>query len=334
MAIPPVIPSRTARRPRAFTLLELLVATSILAIILLLVFSITDQTSKALSRTTSQITAFQGARNAFTAISRQLSQATLNTYYDYEYNAAGAPVRYIRQSDLHYVSGKALLNEQVTHATFFQAPLGYTVGSSYANMDTLLNATGFFITKGKDPERPTFLDSVPNSPPDSVRFRLMQFLQPAENLSVYAGTPTSLEWFKNPLANTEDRPAYQLAENVLVLALVPRLAEGDDDTDYLPIGDNFEYDSRAGVSDPQPSEQNQLPPVVEVVMVAIDENSAIKLGNTDPVPSTAFTKVEELESDLKTLTDSLANQRLNYRVFRTIVSIRGSKWSNLNTSTP
>ena len=333
MAIPPAIQPQPVHRRRGFTLLELLVATSILAIILLLVFSITDQTSKALSRTTSQITAFQGARNAFTAITRQLSQATLNTYYDYVYDSFGQPKRYIRQSDLHYASGKSLLPEQITHATFFQAPLGYTVGTDYENMDTLVNATGFFVTKGKDPERPSFLNSVPNSPPDNVRYRLMQFLQPAEQLSIYAASPDSLDWFKTPLAAAKDRPAYQLADNVLALVLVPRLAYGDEKGNtYAAIGANFEYDSRIGGTDPQPSEQNQLPPVVEVIMVAIDENSAIKLGDKDPLPANVFTKVDQLEDDLKSVTGKLAADRLNYRVFRTIVSIRGSKWSSLNSA--
>src|SRR5690606_10668269 len=127
-------------------------------------------------------------RNAFTAITRQLSQATLNTYYDYLLDPdTGIPTRYIRQSDLHFVAGKDLIANQQTHAVFFQAPLGYTTAAPYSDMDTLLNASGFFLMRGTDQERPAFLNTLPNSPPDNVRFRLMQFLQPAENLSIYNG---------------------------------------------------------------------------------------------------------------------------------------------------
>lgn len=324
----------TMRKRGGFTLLELLVATAILAVILVLVFSITDQTGKALARTSAQITAFQGARNAFTAITRQLSQATLNTYYDYLLDPdTGRPLAYIRQSDLHFAAGKTLLPGQQTHAVFFQAPLGYTVTERYREMDTLLNATGFFVTYGPDRERPGFLGDLPNPPPDHSRFRLMQYLQPAESLGVYLGASETGAWFQDPLAE-EEWPAYQLAENVLALILVPRLAE-DDQGQYQTIGDAFEYDSRAGGTSPQPSEQNQLPPVMEVIMVAIDEPSANRLGSTNPVREDWFTRIDALDTDLAELTGYLEEKRLNYRVFRSIVAIRGSKWSGLNpASTP
>ncbi|HSI83458.1 MAG: hypothetical protein ACAI35_22865 [Candidatus Methylacidiphilales bacterium] len=75
-----------------------------------------------------------------------------------------------------------------------------------------------------------------------------------------------------------------------------------------------------------------MPPVVDIVMVAIDEPSAIRLGNgatpPDPGVSSLFKIASNLETDLKTLTTSLNNKRITYRVFRTSVAIIGAKWSS------
>ena len=74
-------------RPRragspGFTLTEILVATAILAIIIGILFSMTQQTGKVWKNTTGKVEVFRTARNAFEAMTRTLSQATLNTYYD------------------------------------------------------------------------------------------------------------------------------------------------------------------------------------------------------------------------------------------------------------
>ena len=71
------------QRHRGFTLVELLVSTAILAIILLVIFSITQQTGRVWKSSQAKIEAFQGARAAFESITRKLGQATLNGYYDY-----------------------------------------------------------------------------------------------------------------------------------------------------------------------------------------------------------------------------------------------------------
>lgn len=324
-------------RPRGFTLIELLVAVTIFSLILLVIFGLTQQASNAWRSTSSKIEAFQDARAAFDTINEKLSQATLNTYYDYldasgnSRNAALAagntanfiPASYGRYSDLHFISGKSLVLSQAGHALFFQTPAGYSASQSYGQMDTLLNACGFYVGFEKDPSRPAFLDDLANSPPDRYRYRLFQMLQPSEKLSVYA-SGTGNTWVQNALSDPANRT--QLAQNVIALVILPKASAEDATT---PIADQFEYDSR---DKSKPASFNQLPPLVEVVMVAIDENSARRLDSGSSAPdfgvSALFKQASSLDSDLKTLEGQLSDKRINYRIFRTTVPLRGAKWSS------
>jgi uncharacterized protein (TIGR02599 family) len=81
---------------RGFTLVELLVSTALLTGLVLILVSILDQTQKTWRFTRTKVEQFSGARAAFEAMTRRLSQATLNTYWAYDDPAK--PTRYIRQS--------------------------------------------------------------------------------------------------------------------------------------------------------------------------------------------------------------------------------------------
>lgn len=322
---------------RGFTIIELLAAVAIMTVILTVIFGITQQTGNAWRSTNSKIDAFQGARAAFEAMTQTLGQATLNAYYDY-YDSLGArrsptnaatfaPAAYGRYSDLHFLAGKSLLPGQITHSIFFQSPVGYSDSPSYETMETLLNACGYFLTYSKDPSRPTFLDSLPNPPPERNRFRLMQFLQPSQELAVYASATGDL-WLTDAMAASPP-PTRQIAENIIALIILPRRADQDTGTPLAPL---YEYDSRAGASNPQAVTQHQLPPLVDVVMVAIDEASAKRLDNGSTPPDfglgSLFSTASELESDLTTLESTLNTQHIVYRIFRTTVPMSNAKWSS------
>ena len=167
--------SRFSSRPcsairAGFTLVELLVAMAILAIIMLLVTQMVGDTSKVWTKTSGKIDAFRQARLGFEEMTTELAQATTNTYWDY-FNAAGqnvaqwnatgttapfVPVAYGRQSELHFVSGNAkatgladnagntriYYNNSYTHGIFFSCPLGYAAHSTYSVLNSLLTATG------------------------------------------------------------------------------------------------------------------------------------------------------------------------------------------------
>ena len=67
-----------------FTLIEMLVATTILVIIVGILFTITQQTSKVWKNTTGKTEVFLARATGFWGfMTRTISQATLNTYYDY-----------------------------------------------------------------------------------------------------------------------------------------------------------------------------------------------------------------------------------------------------------
>ena len=79
---------------------------------------------------------------------------------------------------------------------------------------------------------------------------------------------------------------------------------------------------------------NQLPPLVQVVMVAIDERSALRLPNQSTPPnlgvanfSKLFTEPEKFDQDLKTIEEALILQKITYQVFNSMVPIEGAKWS-------
>ncbi|MEI6399173.1 MAG: hypothetical protein WCO71_10415, partial [Pseudomonadota bacterium] len=130
---------------RAFTLVELVVSCALIVAILGLLLTLVDQTRRVVSSTTARVAQFQAARAGFDAMTRNLSQATLNTYWDLDLDpATGNPNGYRRQSDLHFVIRKAAQtlpenqffgatdtegkDETIypTHTIFFQAPIGNT----------------------------------------------------------------------------------------------------------------------------------------------------------------------------------------------------------------
>lgn len=327
-------PPGSPPRYRGFTLVELMVSMAVFSLILMVVLSMTHAMGDAWKSTRSKVEAFQGARQAFENITRTLSQATLNTYYDY-FDAAGrtprdagyaGPARYGRQSELHFLSGKSLVPGQVTHAVFFQTPRGFASGAPYQNLDTLLNACGFYIVHGKDTLRPAFLDGLPNAPENRTRYRLMGFLQPSEQLGVYT-PPSDKSWFQTPLAGGSP-PVEQIAENIIALAVLPRRAAGDQAQGALAA--DYEYDSRAAGPSvaAQAVTHNQLPPTVEVVLVAIDEASARRLEQEHLSPPPLFTQAQDIDTDLAALEGFLSEHRMGYRIFRTVVPLRNSKWSS------
>ncbi len=309
----------------AFTVVELLVAAAVLIIILGVIFSITQQTSAAWKSASSKIETFQRARAAFEAITQTLGEATLFNYYDYD--SLNNPKRYYRKSDLHFISGKSLVNGQLTHAVFFQTPAGYSDSTSYQNLESLLNACGFFVTYSIDDSRPDFLSSLPSKPKDKYRFRLMEFLQPSQNLAVYASS-SGTTWFTGALSSSPP-PVRQIADNVIALVLIPRTSQGAE------LTSDYEYDSRSWTPTPggiQPATSNQLPPLVEVVMVAIDEPSAARWCTDQSAPTlvagSLFRDPSSLEGDLDTLAGNLTDKHITYRIFRTTVALRNAKWSS------
>jgi len=392
------------RRPfgqRGFTLLELLVATAVVVLILLMTVEMTNNVSALSNRTRARVETFQESRAAFESMTRNISQAMLNTYWDYDYpsgNTTKPPSDYARQSQLHFISGPAkngdasgqLLKsvgtlQTTTHALFFQAPEGYSAplpGSNQpkiaANLSNLLNACGYFIDYSSDKnDRPNFLkqSAGQNTPPERWRFRLLELEEPTESLQIYAdGTPSKAapkdlrKWFLDPVtfSSTQPLPANTplstrlMAENVFALVLLPHRSPNE----KLPVkmdapqqlAPTYVYDSRAYLNAPADPEaklwRNQLPPLIQVTMVALDEKSAARfqasLSSPQTMPESTlgldklFTQPssdlnvsitssalnDQYNSDLAALERTLVKLKLTYRIFTSDVSILQAKWSD------
>jgi len=333
---------------KGFTLIEILVSTAILAMILVILLSITSQASTMWRYTSGRIEQFRQAREAFDLISRRLSQATLNTYWDYD--DPTDPSRYVRQSELRFLSGPTETiaggapsgKKWPFHGVFFQASLGASQpGQDLNGLNSLLNTWGYFIEFGSDAAtRPAALteDKVPLR----YRFRLCELIQPANDLTIYnytsgkSGTQpknltyTGREWFTSALGSSSARPVHELAENVIALILMPKLSS-DDDASGAQLAPNYLYDTTTSQADEKINSKNQLPPVMQLTMVSLDENSARRLENGSTPPDLGlnglFTDASKYNDDLRLLEKTLSDKNLSYRVFTTSIKMREAKWS-------
>lgn len=294
-----------------FTLVEVMVSTAVLSILMVVMLTALDSIQGSWTRTKARVDQFRGARVAFEAITRSLSQATLNTYWDYYYpatqsnvppqSASTVPAGYVRQSELQFWTGSASdLGTGDTaganfpgQAVFFQAPLGQS--ETYRGLASLLNARGYYIQFGDNQsQRPDFL-------PDAVvpvkhRYHLMEYRPPAEAVTtngqslqgntVYSKRAT---WYHEDLANA----SRLLADNILLLIISPQVpAESITDPAQRPwwIAPAYRYDSRDSnnatakidgitvdaTNNIQQGTQHLLPPQLRVTMIAADESSVAR----------------------------------------------------------
>jgi uncharacterized protein (TIGR02599 family) len=392
---PRIFHNLKARARHGFTLLEMLVSTSILVVIMGIIVMAMDFTVDSWRRTTGSVTAFENARVAFTQLNELLSQATLNTYADYwdddrqEYrtgsnsiNQTFNPTSFKRQSELHFISGPSgdnpvelgLISGDAEmnpgHAVFFQAPLSYTQQPEYRPINNLLNSLGFYLEfQDTSEDLPQFIQDRIGTSAQNWRFRLMQWVNRTEDFEVY--NVTNVEnpsygrtWFTNQLSGVDTSDTFVVAENIVQLILLPKLDEANEiaagtipaEADGTNIAPQYFYDSRAW-QDPNyapPSDglgadipeltRNQLPPLIEVVMIAIDEASAERLAieqeragvapGTPPEELVAevdgrrlFVDAVDLDEDLEDYELKLARNGINFRTFRNTVSINSAKWS-------
>lgn len=264
-----------------FTLIELLVSITVLAILMLFMTNVVNVVQTTWVQSNSKVSQFREARMAMDVLTRTLSQATLNTYWD-----TSSAVSYQRQSDLQFVCGKVaatppnhlgLLDRAAagvypTHGIFFQAPLGTTIQTKASdaelksgtrveteNMTNLLCGRGYFIQLGEDLAfRPEFLQfgDYDKTVPKLLRYRLMEYSPPAELNKIYASTlkpvtSYSKEWFRHDVIKIEDgetaanrgftRP---VAENVIALVFSPQVdTRSNTSLDPSWIAPRYEYDS-------------------------------------------------------------------------------------------
>ncbi len=246
-------PAHHTVRVQGFSLVELLLSMTVLTSIMLMFVGLLDQTQKTWEYSRTQISQFREARLAYDIISKNVSQATLNAYFE-QVDSRGRrasdftdpkdfiPKEFQIQSELHFKTMQA--NELIVngmtpgpgHALFFQAPLGSTSEEAYGPLTNLLNGRGYFVAVGSDADySPLFVRSI--SPP-KIRYRLMEFLPPTEKNQVYAAakeatatngkTTDRAKWITVPLAAPRNAGTLRpLAENIVAFIVSPREAVAD-----------------------------------------------------------------------------------------------------------
>lgn len=335
---------------KGFSLIELMVAMSILSVLMLMLTVLLDQIQRNWRFAESRISQFREARVAFDVMTKNIGQASLNTYWDLrDSDGDGIYDGYYRTSELHFITmdaerlGGSPTQSPLGKAIFFQAPLGFS--GEYRNLNNLFNGRGYFVAFGSDKRfKPSFVEA-----PDRYRFRLMEFRPPAESNQVFEdgaqeralGEPQDFtEWFKQGLTVGEgnfESHLNPLAENILTLVVSPReslestTASRRETTSR--IAPDYVFDSNDSDEGREAFAQ-QIPPLVRVTMIAIDETAAIRFesGSTPPgelfqVVDGKFRRTEQYSEDVQAISDALDQLGVSHKVFSALVMLRSSKWS-------
>lgn len=342
---------RRGNRARAFSLIEMMVAMTILSVLLLLMTQVLDQVQRSWTFSENRIGQYREARVAFDVMTKNISQASMNTYWDLIYDEdEGNALGYDKASELHFVTmpaediGGDSSFQPVGHSVFFQAPLGFT--TVYRNLNNIYNGRGYFVAFGSDERfKPSFVKSQ-----DRYRFRLFEFRPPAEKNGVFEDGQEEREgdrkqeftkWFKqavtlrgprSEIGNSFEDQLNPLAENIVTMAIAP-LDPDDDASDwreggaYSRIAGDYQFDSNKTSLE----YSQQVPPLLRITIVAIDETSAVRVedGTSMPqlVPDQLFTNSKNYDGDVEALEREFQNRGIGYRVFSTLVMLRSSKWS-------
>lgn len=188
-------------------------------------------------------------------------------------------------------------------------------------------------------------------PSQRWRYRLMEFQQPSQRITVFPLTQAQpgykgKEWFLDAF-KAQEPPARVLAENVVALILQPKLAAAEEkrlkDAGIIaanaPAGTalapGYLYDSVASSGVPELNPKHQLPPVLSVTLVALDEREwtrrlASNAGALDALRTllaSRFSDAGRLSGDLAALTHFLRDQGVVSRMFSTDLRINAAKWS-------
>jgi len=349
---PSTVEARDKRR--GFSLIELLTAMGILSVLMLLLTIMLDSVQRSWTYSESRISQFREARVAFDLLTKNLSQASVNTYWDLiDEDNDGVIDGFFKTSELHFEVMRAERLRQasgsqdpVGHAVFFQAPLGFS--SRFRNLDNLYNGRGYFVAYGSDRNfRPSWL------PGDATyRFRLMEFRPPAESNQVFADGDEQrrnrerqefTQWFLQRMNIGEgsfEQHLNPLANNIVGLFISPRDSIGGRGSDsrrntFSKIAPRYLFDSNDEDDEFEPFAQ-QVPPLIRVTMVAIDETSAERISFENPtttpqlIPGGLFVETERYQQDVDQLVESLHEEGVNHKVFSSVVMLRSAKWSGEN----
>jgi uncharacterized protein (TIGR02599 family) len=348
-----LLPSTGLRRD-GLTLLEILLSTAILAIVLMAIAATMGSMQNIWVHLREKSDQYRATRLAIDTVANRLSAATLAPRWTFDEKATGSNDKFVRDSDLHFVCGPA--DQLLTGGTysgsavFFQAPLGEHIDENgvepYDQLRNTMCAWGYFVEYGSDSkERPAFLREHHDLAPERLRFRLMEFREPAHLLPIFqarsntetgpkiasvTGTDQLYSWFREPLhdGSAKDRHVSVVADNVLAVLLTADDPEGD--LGSLLVGSDGVYDSRrfqtqAG-GELAKLTRNRLPPVLQLTVIAMSEDAWVKMTD-DEIGTTAselrgmlvgrFKNAKSTIDDLKLIDFELTKKKMPHRILTT-----------------
>jgi uncharacterized protein (TIGR02599 family) len=343
-------PRFSKHKTSAFSLIELMVAMGILSVLMLMLTALLDAVQDSWRFSESRISQFREARVAFDVMAKNIGQASLNTYWELkDDDEDGLFDGYYRTSELHFLAmeasrlGGSATQQPMGQAVFFQAPLGFS--NRYRNLNNLFNGRGYFVAFGSDRAfKPSFVRNA-----DRHRFRLMEFRPPAESNQIFADGQEErsknqpqvfTEWFKQGMSVGEgsfEEHLNPLAENILTIVVSPRdsleAGTGNRDDTFSVIAPNYSYDSN-DTSQTFEDYAQQIPPLLRLTMVAIDETAAVRFEDGSKVPtelsqvvSGAFRETRRFNEDVQRVSAALNELKVSHKIFSTLIMLRSSKWS-------
>ena len=326
----------SSRQRKGFTLIEVMVSMVILSMILMVVTSVIGAAQRTWKSATSRLTQFREARVAFDTVTRNLQQAMIKSYVDYPQRESPfqAPEGIVPRAELgirfdqasSIVSGGGSSTDLPGHAVIFQAPLGQTLDaqSIYRPLKNLLCTRGYFVQYGTDA---SFLPSelyAQNRLRERYRYRLVEYQPPTEFNAVYANGAKG-DWTTISMG-TGSQYLRIVASNIVAMVLAPSFSQAEVGNGNATLGRRvqdamYDYNSYTAGSFGGRSTRYRMPASVQVVMVAMDEESAARLSPGTAAPDVLgraganFTSADSLERDIKAVRDYLNGQKMNYRIF-------------------
>ncbi len=329
----------------AFTLVEVMVSMVILLSMMLIITEVIGQAQISWKRAASRLSQFREARQAFETITHGLRQADLQSYFSFLYNGNNLvpatpldpPISYTRVAEMSMWSGNASAvfsglgnsSDMSGDGILFQGPFGITNDPLLRPLKNLLCARGYFVKFGSDSD---YLPSgLASRLQPKYRYRLFELRQATENNRLYNGNPatgTPSGWMTD-LGSGE--PVQPIAENIIGVLFAPIFGSGT--TSPSSLSGNIPTSQLAFNFNSELAGANakHLPKAIRVVVLAIDEESAVKLadrnGSANPdllgKSGVNFTSADSLEKDLVSFRDAMTRSKINFRIFTGTVAIPG-----------
>jgi uncharacterized protein (TIGR02599 family) len=222
--------------------------------------------------------------------------------------------------------------------------MGKSATASYQKLSSLLNVRGYFVHFGSD--REYMPSALANRLQPKNRYRLFEYRPMTEDPGD-GKTMTDDQFRAGAWAtiSSHSKHLMPVAENIITVAMgfsfaAPETATiqdlgspataKDSNSSYFAGYDSFSGKTVGGTG--AAMEKGKLPRAVQVIMVALDEESASRVAQkNESGPPGALARVGSLftdpvsfERDIETMAKSMLELHLNYRVFSSIILIPGS----------